>query len=142
MANRNNNIGYLKKMQEGNIPAKIILKNGPFFSRSIYKYFNDSLNKGEFPNYLKLVNITPVFKKDVCTSKNNYRPINILPFLSTISERLLKKQLLEFFEIIVSKFKCFFRKDYSAQHCLLMMLKKEAPDNNKAFGMLLTDLCY
>ena len=33
-------------------------------------------------------------------------------------------------------------KGYGAQHCLLMMLEtwKEATDNNKAFGALLTDL--
>ena len=46
------------------------------------------------------------------------------------------------FESILSKFLCDFRKGYSDQHCLLMMLEtwKEATDNNKAFGALLTDL--
>ena len=40
------------------------------------------------------------------------------------------------------EFQCGFRKGYGAQHCLLMMLEtwKEATDNNKAFGALLTDL--
>ena len=47
-----------------------------------------------------------------------------------------------FFESILSKFQCDFRTGYGAQHCLLMMLeiRKEAADNNKAFGALLTDL--
>ena len=39
------------------------------------------------------------------------------------------------------KFQCSFRKGYSAQDCLLMTLDiwKEIADNNKAFGLLLTD---
>ena len=91
---------------------------------------------------MKLANVTPVFKKGARTSKNNYRPVSILPILSKLFERLISKQLSEFFESILSKFQCGFRKGYGAQHCLLMMLEtwKEATDNNKAFGALLTDL--
>ena len=88
---------------------------------------------------MKLANVTPVFKKGARTSKNNYRPVSILPILSKLFERLISKQLSEFFESILSKFQCGFRKGYGAQHCLLMMLEtwKEATDNNKA---LLTEL--
>ena len=73
--------------------------------------------------------------------KNNYRPVNILPILSKLFEQLISKQLSEFFENI-SKFQCGFRKGYYAQHCFLMMLEswKEATNNDKAFGALLTDL--
>ena len=91
---------------------------------------------------MKLANVTPVFKKGARTSKNNYRPVSILPILSKLFERLINKQLSEFFERILSKFQCGFRKVYGAQHCLLMMLEtwKEATDNKKAFEALLTDL--
>ena len=85
---------------------------------------------------MKLANVTPVFKKCARTSKNNYRPVSTLLLLSKLIETLISKQLSEFFEIILSKFQCGFRKSYAAQHCLLMMLEawKEATDNNKAFG--------
>ena len=55
---------------------------------------------------------------------------------------MISKQLSEFFKSILSKFQCGFKKGYGAQHCFLMMLEtwKEATDNNKAFGALLTDL--
>ena len=58
---------------------------------------------------------------------------------SKIFERLLSRQLSEFFDNILSKFQCGFRKCYGTQHCLLLMLEiwKEATDNNKAFGALL-----
>ena len=74
--------------------------------------------------------------------KKNFRPVRILPILSKLLEQLIRKQLEEFSESISSNFQCGFRKGYGAQHCLLMMLEtwKEATDNNKAFGALLTDL--
>ena len=42
----------------------------------------------------------------------------------------------------LSKYQCGFRKGFSAQHCLLAMLKKwkKAIDTKKVFGALLTDL--
>ena len=131
-----------KAIQESDIPVKIIKVNENFFAEAICFYFNKSLENGKFPNCLKLANITPVFKKGARTSKNNYRPVSILPVFSKIFERLLSRQFLELFDNILSKFQCGFRKSYGTQHCLLLMLEiwKEATDNNKAFGALLTDL--
>ena len=62
----------------------------------------------------KLANVTPVFKKDARILKNNYRPVSILPILSKLFERLISKQLSEYFESILSKFQCDFRKGYVA----------------------------
>ena len=82
------------------------------------------------------MNTTPVFKPGARTSKINYRPISILPVFSKILERWFSRQLLEFFDNILYKFQCGFRKGYGTQHCLLLMLeiRKGATDNNKAFG--------
>ena len=80
--------------------------------------------KIKFPDCLKLANVTPVFKKGAPTSKNNYRPVSILPILSELFESLISKQLSEFSESILSIFQCGFRKGYGAQHCLLMMLER------------------
>ena len=48
----------------------------------------------------------------------------------------------EFFDNIFSKYQCGFRKGYSAQHCLLVMIEKwkKVLGNGGAFGALLTDL--
>ena len=125
-----------KAIQESDIPVKIIKANENFFAEAICFYFNKSLENGKFPNCLKLANTTSVFKPGARTSKNNYRPISILPVFSKIFERLLSRQLLEFFDNILYKFQCGFRKGYETQHCLLLMLeiRKGATDNNKAFG--------
>ena len=73
--------------------------------------------------------------------KDNYRPISILPIISKIFEKLICRQLSNHFDIF-SKFQCGFRKGFSVQHCLLLMIDKweKAVDNNKLFGAILTDL--
>ena len=58
-----------------------------FVAEAICFYFNKSLENGKFPNCLKLANITPVFKKDARTSKNNYRPVSIFSVFSKIFEK-------------------------------------------------------
>ena len=115
---------------------KRVKDNKDFFASYIAKYFNDSLKCA------KLAFVTPVFKKNARTSKNNYRPVSVLPVISKISERIICNQLLAFYEEIFSKFQYCFRKGYSTQHCLLMMLesRKDAVDKNKAFCALTTDL--
>ena len=52
------------------------------------------------------------------------------------------KQISEYFEPILSKFQCGFRKRFGAQHCLLAMLEKwkSAVDKNRNFGAFLNDL--
>ena len=62
--------------------------------------------------------------------------ISTLPIFSKIFERLLSKQLLEFFDNVLAKFHCDFRKHYREHHCLSLMLEisKGASESNKAFG--------
>ena len=83
-----------------------------------------------------------MYKEGTKASKDNYRPISILLNILEIYKRLMFKQILEYFEPILSKFKCGFRKGFIAQHCHLSMLGKwkKAVDNKKIFGALLTDL--
>ena len=52
------------------------------------------------------------------------------------------KQILEYFEPILSKFQYGFRKGLSSQHCLSAMLEKwkSVVDNKRNFGALLIDL--
>ena len=89
-----------------------------------------------------MANKTPIFKKGSKNKKENFRPVSILPVLPKIFENPMSKQLSTFFENILSRFQCGFRKGYNTQHCLLLMLEKckLAVDNDEVFGALLTDL--
>ena len=102
--------------------------------------FNESLKLSRFPHSMKSANITPVFKKNDRTDKSNYRPVSILPNLSKVFERCIYKQLSAYFDGILSKQQCGFRKGFNAQHSLLKLLEKwrQSLDQGLVFGVLLT----
>ena len=76
-----------------------------------------------FPQNFKNADITPTFKKDDRLLKSNYRPVSILLTLSKIYEKILYKQIYDYFNNIFSKYLCGFKKGHSTQHCLLYMLE-------------------
>ena len=124
------------------IPPKIIKDNCDLFSLKLYADFRVSIENARFPNNLKQADITPVHKKGDRTDKNNYRPVSILPAMSKIFEKLLFYQIYNFMDSKLSIHQCGFRKGYSAQHCLLVMLEKWkiTLDKKGCCGVLLTDL--
>ena len=108
----------------------------------IHSDTNLCIAEGNFPSNLKNADITPLFKRNDRLLKVNYRPISILPTLSKIYEKVLFSQIYEYFNNILSKFLCGFRKGHSTQHCLLFMLEKlkMALGRGLISGILLTDL--
>ena len=131
-----------KISQRSDIPTKIVKLNADIFGNFICKNFNYCLKKGEFPCVLKHAVVIPVHKKGIESDKINYRPVSILPNLSKIYEKLMYQQLYELFNSIPSPKQCGFRKGYSVQHCLMVMLEKfkELRDKGEEFGAFLTDL--
>ena len=71
-----------------------------------------------------------------------YRPISILPSISKIFEIIIFEDISQYMSHILSPYLCGFRKGYSTQHCLLLMLEKwrKALDRRQNAGGLLTDL--
>ena len=136
------NLDVSKACQDTDIPSKIIKENADIFASFLHSSFNTSVTNSEFPSVLKQANITPVFKKGERYSKDNYRPVSILPNVSKIFERCMFRQINEYMDVFLSKHQCGFRKGYSTQQCLLAMLEKwrSAVDNKKVFGVLLTGL--
>ena len=128
-----------KASQKTDMPVRVVKENAEYFAEIICSQFNESINSSKFPLSF---NITPVFKNESRNHKNNYRPVSILPVISKVFEKIMNKQLSIYSEEIPSKFQCGFRKGFSTQHCLLLMLEKwkRAVDNNKVFGALVTDL--
>ena len=96
--------------QDTDILTKIIKKNADIFAFILLASF-------------KKANITPVFKKGDRNSKDNYRPVSLLPNLSKIFERCMFRQLYNFMLEFLSKYQSGFRKDYSTQNCMLAMLE-------------------
>ena len=131
-------LGPRKATQNTDIPIRILKQNSDISGNYICDFFNECVGKDVFSSILKNTNITSVFKKGFRGSKDNYRPVSIIPIISKIFEKLLSKQII----IFLSKYQCGFRKGYNAQNCLLAMIEKwkKAVDNGNVFGALLTDL--
>ena len=91
---------------------------------------------------MKLANVTPVHKMGYRSEKENYRSVTILPNLSKVFERCISNQIDQFFDKILSKHQCGFRKGHSAQHSLIVLLEKwkESVDQGHLFRALLTAL--
>ena len=84
---------------------------------------NKSFTSGEFRDYLKQVNVSPIFMKDDSLDKENYRPVSILPLLSKVYEKLLYNRLSDYVENIFNVILCDFRKAHSMQHALFKLLQ-------------------
>ena len=123
-----------------NIPTKLLVENSDIFSPFITDLYNKSQTKSEFPPSLKLAELTPVHKKDERTVNENYRPVSILPPISKIFEKNMFDQIEH--KSKNTPFLFGFRKGFSTQHCLIVMLEKwkKAIDEGKLAGALLTDL--
>ena len=89
-----------KSAQSTDIPIRVLKENADIFADYICGFFNESIKKSTFPSILKNANITPVFKKGYRGSKENYRPVSILPMISKIFEKLLCKQIKIFIDPI------------------------------------------
>ena len=110
-----NKLGNSKAIQNTDIPVKILKQNADIFGGFICHFSNVYVDKGTFPSVLKLANITLVFKKGHKGSKENYRPVSILPVISKIFEKLLWKQIIPFMDQFLSKYQGGFQKGFNAQ---------------------------
>ena len=126
----------------GNIPTWILKENKDIISPIITEMYNECSRNTIFPNSLKLADVTPVFKKDDRTKKDMYRPISILPPMSKIFEGIMYNQISSYIEKFLSPYLCGFRKGFSTQYCLALMIDRwqKAIDSGKIAGALLTDL--
>ena len=142
MGDKIKNLDLTKSNPLTSIPTKIIISNSDIFTSILYNNYNNNIITGVFPYKLKIAEITPTHKKHERIFKENYRPISILPAVSKIYERLMGEQLDAYFERILSKFQCGFRKGFSSQHCLIYLIEKwrNSLDNKGAAGALITDL--
>ena len=106
--------------QESDIPVKIIKDNTAIFSEFVFHNFNNSIFDVTFPSELKkTADVIPVFEKKDRNNVANYRSVSVLPNLSNLYDQMYK-----YFNHILSKWQCGFRKGFNTQHYLLVMTEK------------------
>ena len=128
--------------QLNDVPTKYIKKFSDVFTLVITGGYNNCVATGFFPEYFKTAEVTHIYKKDKPTEKTNYRPIRILSNISKIYERLSCDNMSDYFNDVLSKFQCGFRKGFSAQNCLLYRKEtiRKTRDNHWVFAAVMTDL--
>ena len=88
----------------------------------------------EFPDKLKLAEITPIPKKGDSLEIGDYRPISIVPAVSMLFEKAILEQL--------NSFLCSFRKGHSTQHALFRLLtsRQNGLDKGEIVGAVLSGI--
>ena len=89
---------------------------------ALHNLFNDMLT-GNFPDDLKLADITPVFKRKDSLHKVNYRSVSVLPSISKVFKKLMQKQMSGYISNYLSPNLCGYRKDFSSQRALLSLIE-------------------
>ena len=133
------NLSTKKATKNGDIPAKILKKSVNIYIKEITFIINDCLEKGIFPDDLKLADVSPIFKKEDSFKKENYRPVRLLRHMSKVFEGILYKQIDTFMTTKFSPYLCGFRKNHNAQHSLLKMIEtwKKHLDKGEKIGVIL-----
>ena len=78
-----------KASQSSDIPIKVLKENSDIFSNFLCNSSNNSITLSTFPEILKHVDITPLYKKGKKDIKGKYRPVSIPPNLSKIFEKYM-----------------------------------------------------
>ena len=79
-----------------NIPAKLLIVAAHMLCEPLRYLVNLSIHTSVFPDLLKMAEVSPVYKKGDVMDRKNYRPISILPSLSTVFEKVIVHQLMMF----------------------------------------------
>ena len=126
-----------------NIPTRRIKDVSDVCSPILANIWNEEilLNRN-FPENLKLADVTPIFKKKDKTFVENYRPVSVLPTVSKIFERIMRKQITDYIGKFLSPFLCGCRKGFSTQYALLSLIERWrlCLDKQGFAGTLLMDL--
>ena len=120
-----------KTAVENDIPAKILKETSEISSIFLTKISLDIPQV--FPGTLQNADVIPIYEKEERTSKENYRPVSLLPLISKLFERDMYNQILSYIEKHLSLYLFGFRKGHSTEQCLNVMFErwKKALDEKK-----------
>ena len=131
-----------KKKSSTRLSIGLLKENLDICAAILTKKLSLCNSDGIFPNKLKVAYITPFFKSAYSTAKKNYRPISILNSLSKLFEKLIKRQLDQYFNKKLSDHLCGCRKGYTTQYKFLELIEnwKKFRDEKIYSAAILMDL--
>ena len=88
-----NTLDAAKASQQSDIPIRILKQISDYFAEYLYENINQCISISIFASDWKLTDVTPVHKKKLRNSKDNYRPVSVLCNISKIYERCIYDQV-------------------------------------------------
>lgn len=126
------------------IPASFIKLHHNVFAVLLRDVFNQSIETGNFPDFLKIAKVIPLHKGGDATQVSNYRPISILSVLSKVLEKLLVNRMNEFFKSsgVLYSHQYGFRSGSSTLTAAIELVDDiySAVDSRQVMGVLFLDL--
>ena len=119
-----NIISPRKATTSNSIPRKLLKSTKAICSETLKTIFNNCLIKAEFPNELKLADVTPTLKKEDPSRAKKYRPVSALPSVPKIFERILHRPVSSYVDQFLSTFMCGYRKGFSTQQALFSLIER------------------
>ncbi len=111
--------GLKNKKSSGsdNLPTSLFKLINLVISPILADLFNECLNKGYYPDCLKIAKVIPIHKKGDKSDPNNYRPISLLSIINKIFEKIIYTRLSSYFTRfgIIKDSQFGFREGYSTQ---------------------------
>ena len=114
-----NTLKISKACGHDKIPPKLLRDSAIVIAPILSHIFNQSINTGIFPKFLKTAVISPLYKGGSKTECSNYRPISVLSAVAKIFEKLVLMQLYEYLEsnAILASQQSGFRNGNSNAEC-------------------------
>jgi len=108
------------------ISTKVLKQIKNEISEPLKMIINQSFETGIFPTLLKTARVKALFKKGDIHDPNNYRPISLLPAISKIFEKIILKQLRNYFisHSLLFKSQYGFCKQHSTELATLELLDR------------------
>ena len=125
------------------IPISFIKLILPYIIQPFTNIINQSLMSGIYPNIWKRAHVLPLPKKSNPTSKEDYRPISILPALSKVLERIVQNQVLNHLNnySLLDPLQSAYKKHHSTNTALIKVTNdiKMALDRGQLSLLILLD---
>ena len=125
------------------IPCKLLELSSSIVGLSLAYIFESCIDAEIFPNEWKIAKVTK-FKKGSKRELGNYRPISVLPLVSKIFEKIIYRQLYDYFQdnSLLNMYQSGFRSMHSMLTALLETTNYWSIniDNGLLNGVLFIDL--
>ena len=107
-------------------PSKLLKRTRHVLCVPLVKILNSSIERGIYPEKLKITKVVPIFKSDDETDTSNYRPISLLSIFTRIFEKLMHKRLSSYLDInkIICESQFGFRRQHSTEHAILDIISR------------------